>query len=261
MISFIIPVYNKGKILAKALFLLTQELSRQGLRDYEIILVDDGSTDTSLKSALNFRNAYPVRKKIQILHYSQNFGKGFALQTGFTRSIGDPVVFLDGDLDIRPRQVVNKLRQFLHNSSDMLIASKYHPASRIYYPWNRVFYSLILKVVIRVLFHLNVSDTQVGLKIFRRNVLNQVFPRLVIKRFATDLELLVVAQIMGFSDITEVPVVIHHSPANQSTIDIRAVKNFLQDVAAIYYRKNILKFYTHENTDKALAFKPLLQSL
>lgn len=252
MISFIIPVYNKGSILFKTLQSLIGNLTSQQITNYEIIVVNDGSTDNSLEETIRFKKFNGSTNKIKIYYYSQNIGKGFALRFGFSKSEGDPIVFLDGDMDIDTKQVTEALRVFNSKHPDMVIGSKYASQSRTFYPTNRYLYSFILKVVISILFHLRVSDTQVGLKVFRRDLLTQVFPQLIVKRFAVDLELLMVAYMQGFTHIEEIPVIIRHSSASQSSIDIRAVKNFCIDIVALFYRKNILNFYKEPKTENFL---------
>lgn len=214
-----------------------------GIDDYEVVVINDGSTDNSFAEAVRFKKLNGNSYKVKIYHYTQNIGKGFALKYGFERSKGDPVIFLDSDTDIDTRQVVKSLNIFWQKRPDMVIGSKYHSRSRTYYPYNRVIYSLILKGMIKLLFNLTISDTQVGLKVFRREVLSEVFPRLIIKRFAVDLELLVVAHLLGFTQILEMPVIIKHTSANKSSINLLAAKNFFQDLAAIFYRKKILRYY------------------
>jgi glycosyltransferase involved in cell wall biosynthesis len=249
MISFIIPVYNKGTILFKTLSSLISQLAAKRMKNYEIIIVSDGSTDNSFAEAVRFKTLNGKTDKIKIFHYHNNIGKGFALRFGFYKSVGDTVVFLDGDMDIDTTQVLTALKAFSAKKPDMIVASKYMAGSRGHYPWNRYVYSLILKFTIQSLFSLSVSDTQVGLKVFRRDVLTRIFPRLIIKRFAVDLELLVVAQMLGFTNIVEMPVIINHTSANQSTVNIWAAKNFCQDIAAIFYRKNILHYYDQSVLD------------
>jgi glycosyltransferase involved in cell wall biosynthesis len=255
VISLIIPVYNKESVLFHTLSSLFHDMKHAGISDFEVIIVNDGSTDTSLSQAQKFKQLNNNVTIIKIYTYIKNIGKGFALRYGYFHSKGDPVIFLDGDMDINTRQVVAALNIYHKQSPDMVLGSKYHPASRIYYPNNRFLYSLILRKIINQLFQLSVSDTQVGLKVFSRHVLEQVFPRLIIKRFAVDLELLVVAQMLGFNKIIEMPVIIRHTSANQSTINIWAVKDFCQDIVAIAYRKYILHYY-----DSA-SYKNLLPSM
>jgi hypothetical protein len=86
-----------------------------------------------------------------------------------------------------------------------------------------------------------VRDTQVGLKLFRREVLIAVLPRIVVKRYAFDLELLVVTHHLGFSRVVEAPV--HIGQRFSSTINRQAIANILLETAATFYRKNVLRYY------------------
>lgn len=252
MISIIIPVYNKGSVIFKSLTSLINNLSHSQYHDYEIILVNDGSTDNSLTEAIRFKKFNGETDKIKIFYYTKNIGKGFALRYGFYHSQGDPVIFFDGDKDINTKYVINAIRTYHQTPLDMVIASKYHPHSRFYYPWYRYVYSFMLKNINRLLFNLVVSDTQVGLKVFRRSVLTKILPKLVIKRFATDLEMLVVAKMYEFNRIAEIPVVIKFPHFPSSSISLTSVKNFCQDIAAIYYRKNIIHYYNNHHLGSRL---------
>jgi len=181
--------------------------------------------------------------KIKIFHYGQNLGKGYALKYGFIKSTGDPVIFLDGDMDIDTKQVIKAIEKFNKINPDILIGSKYHIQSRLHYPFNRYLYSRILKIIIWLLFNLSVTDTQVGLKIFQRKVLAKVFPKILVKRFAVDLEILIVANKYGYKKIIEIPVIIKHTSANCSTINYMSTINFMQDLASLFYRNYILHHY------------------
>lgn len=240
-LSVIVPAYNKGPVLYKTLFNLISSID-EVTDDFELIIVNDGSKDNTLLEAKKIKKLQSKASKIKIYNYKSNNGKGYALQYGFFRSSGDYVVFFDADLDIDSHQIVNFLSLLENTKADIIIGSKYHPESRISYPKIRFIYSLILKFIIRILFQLHVSDTQVGLKAFKRGVLEKTMPVIVVKRFAFDLELLVVAAKFGFTKIIEVPVVLGVDKFT-STIKPTDVRNFFQDILAIFYRKNILRYY------------------
>lgn len=248
MISFIIPVYNKGSVLYQTLKSLLAKLKQKSILEFEIILVNDGSTDNSLSEAIRFRKFNGDTDKFKIFHYPKNVGKGFALRFGFSKSSGDPVVFIDGDLDINTSYIIKAIKEYQARKPHVVIASKYHKLSRTSYPLKRVLYSIVLRAAIKLLFNLSVTDTQVGLKVFKREVLSEIFPKIIIKRFAVDLELLVVAQMYGYTHIYETPVVIKHIQKHLSSVTVWNVKNFCQDIFAIFYRKHVLKFYTNSTT-------------
>jgi hypothetical protein len=96
-------------------------------------------------------------------------------------------------------------------------------------------------MLVRLLFNLNVHDTQTGLKLFRRDVLAAALPLLAIKKFAFDLELLVVARHLGYGRICEAPVTLEYQFA--STVNLRSAWRLLWDTAAIFSRLRILHFY------------------
>ncbi|MEK7063969.1 MAG: hypothetical protein AAB939_00615, partial [Patescibacteria group bacterium] len=99
----------------------------------------------------------------------------------------------------------------------------------------------------RLFFGLNVSDTQTGLKVFRREVLEKVLPRLLVKRWAFDLEILAVANRLGFSRIYESPIELQYNFA--SNVTWQAVTNFATDYLAIFYRTHILHYYDDYHHD------------
>jgi len=124
---------------------------------------------------------------------------------------------------------------------DVVVGSKRHPDSVVSYPRFRRLQSWLYQVLIRVLFHLNVRDTQTGLKLFRGDVLRAVIPLLAIKRFAFDLELLVVARKLGFGRIVEAPVQLSYRFA--TTTNAAAAFHALWDTAAIFYRLHFVHHY------------------
>jgi glycosyltransferase involved in cell wall biosynthesis len=234
-VSVIIPLYNEPKA-AKNIHLIEEEL-KKSFKRYEIICVNDGSRDKT-ESLLNGYHS----SKIKVYSYPMNIGKGFALCFGFTQSTGELVAFFDADLDIHPKHI--RLYADLMDlvEADVVIGSKRHQLSRVKYPLNRKVYSFVYQKLIKLLFGLNLTDTQVGVKLFRRKVLQRVIPRLLVKQWAFDLELLVVASHLGFKRIIEAPVEIKLRSFG-SKINSQAVYRTLVDTAAIFYRCHLLRFY------------------
>jgi hypothetical protein len=124
---------------------------------------------------------------------------------------------------------------------DAVIGSKRHPDSKVAYPAFRRFQSAIYQLLTRLLFSLDVRDTQTGLKLFRRPVLEEAVPLLAIKRFAFDLELLVVARLLGYGKVCEAPISLDYQ--FESTVNLGSAWNVLWDTAAIFYRLRILRYY------------------
>lgn len=245
-LSVIIPAYNKDKEVFQVVTNYVQELKHQNY-DWEIIVVDDASKDKTLREAIRSKRFNGNTHRIKIYSYNLNQGKGFALYYGFKKSSGQTVVFADSDLDLASHNLTVLLKQFEDSTSDITIGSKRHKDSIVNYPLLRRFQSKIYQLLIKGLFNLNLTDTQVGLKAFRRQVLEESFPRIVVKRFAFDVELLMVAKSLGFTKISEAP--IHLNYNFSSTINFEAIEKILWDTFAIFYRKHFLKYYDNPKYD------------
>ena len=236
-LSLIIPAYNEAETVYRTASEAAWVLEELGL-EHEIILVDDGSDDgTPLeieRAAREFGSITPVL-------LPENHGKGNALKRGFQTSGKELVCFLDADLDLHPSQVNNLLRWMEDTDADIVIGSKRHPESQLKYPRLRKFYSTVYYLLIWLLFRLPIKDTQTGIKLFRREVLTRAFPRMVSKKYALDLELMVVAHGMGYR-ISEAPITLSFQRVfgRIKWVDIRWI---IVDTMAIFYRLYFLKYY------------------
>lgn len=243
-LSIIVPTYRDGARIYANLVKIDRALASIG-ETYEIIVVSDGNVDNTHDEARRLDAPH-----VRIYHYTRNMGKGFALRYGMARSHGDIVTFIDGDGDIDPALIAPYLQIIHKTGADIVVGSKRHPDSQVVYPLLRRIYSMTYQALLQVLFNLEVRDTQVGLKLFRREVLAAVLPRIVVKRYAFDLELLVVARHLGFSRVVEAPV--HIGQRFSSTINRRAIMSILWETAAIFYRKNVLHYYDYRHVPVAL---------
>lgn len=232
-LSVIMPMYNAQDI-AKNLQEACRILS-SSIKDYEIIVVDDGSTNNCLQEARACRNS-----RVKIVGYRKNQGKGNAIKYGFGFARGRYIVFLDSGRDLNPKQIKSFMKIMTESGADIVVGSKRHAESVVNYPASRRVMSRIYQTVNKMLFNLNVRDTQVGLKLFKRKALEEVMPKIAIKRFAFDLELLVIANKRGFK-IVEAPIVLRYK--FQSTVNLCSVFWMLWDTAAIFYRLKILRYY------------------
>src|SRR5438067_8137768 len=188
VLSVIVPAYMEGPNIARNMLKLTEALDRLGT-DYEVVVVSDGSKDDTYHEALKAAGPH-----VKVFGYTANMGKGFALRYGFVRSSGDPVTFIDADMELHPKEIGIFVKLMQIYESDVVVGSKRHPQSQVHYPTLRLMQSWAHQVLIRVLFSLNVSDTQTGLKLFRREVLDAVLPYMLVRRWAYDLEFFVIAR-------------------------------------------------------------------
>jgi len=169
------------------------------------------------------------------------------------RAKGDCVAFIDAGTDIDPNGISMILEHMEWYRADIMIGSKRHPASEVYYPFPRRLLSLFAQFTIWVLFGLRVKDTQVGLKVFRRQVLKSVLPRLTLKRWAFDVELLAVAKRLGFKRIYEAPIKLKHKFASHVNVfGSNGIWKAGLDTLAVFYRMYILRYYDTKNKRKWL---------
>lgn len=247
LISVVIPAYKAEKIIAKTLLRVKDTLD--AIRyPYEIICVDDGSPDKTFKKALRFSNLYP--NKIKAFGYKNNKGKGNAVRYGMARARGDIIGFVDVGVELNPNGISMLLEHFEWYGADIIVGSKRHPASKVYYPWQRKILSFGYQMGVKILFGLNIKDTQVGMKFFRKDVIDKILPRLLVKAFAFDIEMLSVANSLGYKRIFEAPIELKMD-FGASTI---ASKGFIKtswltlvDTLAVFYRLRILHFYDYSN--------------
>ncbi len=235
--SIIMPAYRLSRLITYSIEAVENVLSTNNYR-YEVIVVDDGSPDDTHEHALKASgNPY-----VKIYRLPRNIGKGFALIYGFRRSRGDIVIFFDGDLDIDPRQIPLLINTLENNSADIAITSKWHPQSETIATPLRKFLSRSFYALTRLLLGLNVSDTQTGAKAFKREVLEDIVPRLTVKRYAFDVELLTAATARGYK-IVEVP-----APWKiklKSRFRVREIVRMFIDLLAVTYRHRVKKHYTN----------------
>ena len=231
-ISVIIPVYNEESKIHSLLAHIREILS-ETLLQYELIIINDGSTDNT---ELVVADEGKLDNRIKLLSYKENRGKGHAVKMGVLNSKGDIVCFLDGDLDISPSEIKNYIKGL--EGCDLVIASKAHPLSIITAPFVRKMLSKMFSILVRVSVGINIKDTQSGLKIGNGNALRQIFNVMLVKRYAFDVEMLAIASKLNLK-IKESPIEI----TLDCSFKFREILNMFVDVLGISYRLRIIRFY------------------
>src|SRR3990167_8274454 len=241
LISLIIPAYKQQKTIVKDLRRIYRVLQKIRHR-FEIICVVDGMIDKTYEKSYLFSKNY---RNIKVVGYETNHGKGYAVRYGMARARGDIVAFIDSGMDLNPNGLSMLLEHFEWYNADIIVGSKRHPVSKVVYPFDRKILSFLSQLYIRFLFGLNIRDTKVGMKFFRREVIKDVLPRLLVKKFAFDIEILVIAYYLGYKKIFEAPIEVRHkfegSIVSQNLLPI--ILNTFIDTLGIFYRLKILHYY------------------
>ena len=242
-LSVIVPAYKQESTIKKDLENIKDTLEG-GLGfdyDYEIICVVDGRFDRTEEEAKKVKSP-----KVRVYSYKENKGKGYAVRYGMKQAKGSLISFLDAGMDISPKGIMMLMAHMDWYNADIIVGSKRHPVSRVNYPLFRKILSIGYHLGVKLLFDLSLADTQSGIKIFKREVVEKILPRLLVKTYAMDIEMLAVAKHLGFDRIFEGPIEVVF---NKSTSRINWLTSFRMawDTAAVFYRLKILHYYDEKN--------------
>ena len=253
LLSVILPVYRLGDTIEANLDSVAECLDSGGIR-YELVPVDDGSgdgTDEALRRAAAKRP-----DTVRPVWVEENAGKGNALKVGFRASKGAFVLLLDGDLDIAPKMLPKFFESMRANGSDIVVGSKRHPESNVQYPWHRRLASAVYFGLVHFFIGLPITDTQTGMKLFKRRLLGEALDRMLVKTYAFDLELLSIAYGRG-AKISEAPVEIRFG-GKFGALKPRTVRDMVMDTLAVFYRLRLLHYYAKVEVPPPLEKPPLV---
>mgnify|MGYP000161339298 CR=1 FL=1 len=200
-ISVVIPAYNEELRIEPTLRSIRDYIDSQSVYDFEVIIVDDGSTDQTLKVARLFEDTLPLR--IESLEVNQ--GKGGAVRHGMLISKGDFVLFMDADNSTE----ISHLEEFIPYMEDfaVVIGSRDLADSQVekHQSWTKELSGRLGNMLIQSLALRGIHDTQCGFKLFSREAVDIIFSRMSINRWGFDIEALVVADYHSLP-IKELPV-------------------------------------------------------
>ena len=206
-LSVVIPVYNESFRVVKPLTEMCQYFLEQDYKS-EIIVVNDGSDDDTVKI---IKKHFP---NIKLVSYSHNEGKGFAVKSGMSKAKGVFVLMCDAD-NATPIVEIEKLFSFT-NQFPIVIGSRYLKGSHIHVkqPLTRIIGSRMFNTIVQLLLLPGFPDTQCGFKLFSKEVVKNIFPKLETKRWGFDLEVLVRAKKSKYK-IKQVPVDWYDQPGSR----------------------------------------------
>ena len=168
-ISVIIPCYNEENTIQKIIELVRNALNE---REYEIILVDDASTDNTSQI---IKDLCQNEDTIVVITHELNLGKGAALRSGFNACSGDVVIIQDADLEYDPSEYGKLLKPIQDGKADVVYGSRFKSGAeaRVLYYWHRLGNSF-LTWLSNIFTNLNLTDMETCYKVFRKEILEQI---------------------------------------------------------------------------------------
>jgi dolichol-phosphate mannosyltransferase len=237
-ISLIIPVFNQASKISYSLEKIKQAVE-SAFRNYELIVVNDGSTDNT---STTLKDIAMKDEHVRVISYTPNRGKGYAVRQGVLHSQGDAVILLDGDLDISPDLIKDYVERL--STSDLVIASKNHPESSVRIPRSRAFLSRAFNLLIKMTIGIAQTDTQAGFKVGKGDLMRTIFRNVSVNRYAFDVEVLAIASILHLK-VHEMPVIMKID----RRFKMKEVLRMFIDLIRIAYKYRIAHRYQHVNHD------------
>lgn len=223
-LSLVIPAFNEQESIARAIDEAEEALS-VCFAHYEVLVVDDGSTDNTVAEVLR---TLPNARHTRLLRHEVNRGYGAALRTGFTAARFDWVAFTDADCQFE----LEELPRLVALMQDVPIAVGYRVQRQD--PWRRRFLSWGYNVLARLLLGTRVRDVDCAFKVFRRDVLPWLMPQS--RGFFVNTEMLTRARQWGF-EIAEVPVTHRPRLGGASKVSLREVPRIARTLLMFWWRE------------------------
>ncbi len=207
MLSLIVPVRNEELTVGNVIERIQNVMAKMGLT-YEIIVIDDCSTDKSRQKALT--------RKVKVYTLKQHCGKGYALRAGFKQAKGSIIITIDSDGSHRPEELPQLLKPVLQNKADLVIGSRYLNQKNVKARRLNAFGVRIFNMLIKLLTKTAITDSQSGYRVMKREVLRR--QNLKSQEYEIESEMLVQTAKQGFR-ICEVPISFEQRTYGTSGVD------------------------------------------
>jgi glycosyltransferase involved in cell wall biosynthesis len=222
VVSVIIPAFNEEARLASTFTEIRRHFASEGL-PYEVILVDDGSWDMTVKLAQQSTEAFAPLGALRILRNETNRGKGYSVRRGMLAARGKRALMTDADLSTPLSELANLQRFLDEGDYDLVIASRDLPGARVvtHQPWMRERLGKAFNRLVRCITGLPFYDTQCGFKLFDLSTTRELFLAQRLEGWVFDVEILFIASRWGLR-VAEVPVRWSHTPGSKVHIGVQA---------------------------------------
>lgn len=182
-LSIVIPVFNEENTI-KGITKSVEKADALGLIK-EIIIVNDGSTDNTKKILDKLKS-----KNIKVYNLRKNRGKGYALRHGFKKASGDITIVQDADLEYDPNEYKLLLKPIIEGKADVVFGSRFmsNRPHRVLYYWHSVG-NKMLTTLSNALTNLNLTDMETGYKVFTKDIIKPILPKLTADRFGFEPEI------------------------------------------------------------------------
>lgn len=229
-LSVIIPAYNEEKHIKSTVESVHRYLSEKNI-EHEIIVVTDGSTDKTDEIVQSMLTATPA---LQLINYPKNRGKGYAVRRGMLKAKGEFRLFTDAD-NATTIDHIEKMMPYFKEGYEVVIGSigiKGAEVAEGSEPAWRRWFGNMGNLYIQILAVPGIQDTQRGFKMVTAKAAQDIFSRMIVDRWAFDVEMLALAIKFGYK-IKEVPVKWKNDPNTASHPKLGAYFKFLLETAKI----------------------------
>ena len=234
MISIVIPVYNFANDIEQTIRKINEFLNKNS-ENFEIIFVNDGSTDKTAEVISKFCN-----ENIKLINLDGNQGKGMAIKQGIMSGGGDYLIFTDADLPYG-LEIINIFVSKLKSGYQVVLGSRIlaKSSSVDHYGLKRRILSYIFKKSANLILLNEISDTQCGIKGFSKQASKDIFNQVKTVKFAFDVEVIYLAQKLDYK-IAQIPVVLLSNAASSMNLFKDGLMMFV-DLAKLYFRNKVRK--------------------
>ncbi|TFG18727.1 MAG: glycosyltransferase family 2 protein [Promethearchaeota archaeon] len=225
-ISIIIPLYNEEKSIKNIINRIPNYFK------HEIIIIDDGSKDNSVKEVLKIKN-----KNLSLIKHNENKGYGAAILTGIKHAKGDIIITIDSDGQHNPEEIPILIQPILTNGVDIVVGSRYKGKSNYRVPLHTRAGEYVVNRSLWYLFHQKVGNNQSGFRAFNKNSL-KIFNDVIFSKFGLCTEILFKAAYNGFK-ICEVPISLNERKHGVSYNKVIEIFKSINSIILLYFLKKI----------------------